>query len=320
MNQPAVRQLSFSFSFPSSTEPFDPPTTDPLPRSEEMILAAIIRQGKWAERQMDGKRLLPWESRELQRMTAQARVAHRALVQANVRLVHRFAARWTAAAQERGLAYEDLVQSAILGLCEAAWRFDPCRWNTRFGTFAEAWAHKAMRRAIHASLNVDIPYVDEYGGILSQAVLSCDPDHVVAERVAAAVRARGTARARRVAKWISPERIAAIRSVRRANCAASLESPSAEDSRPLTHVLHDCDSVDVEDAVIARDERRRLYRSIQDLPPHEREVIVAVLEGRSVSSVAKRRQVSRACAYRWYCSALERLRVSLCGDDLSCAT
>ena len=65
------------------------------------------------------------------------------LVNAHIGLAYSFAR----GCQNRGLPLEDLRQEALLGLLEAAERFDPGR-GTQFGTYAVHWIRKRLLAAL----------------------------------------------------------------------------------------------------------------------------------------------------------------------------
>jgi RNA polymerase primary sigma factor len=103
-----------------------------LTAEEEVGLTLLARP--------DGAMLDPGGFAEL---TGQARAAADAMFMHNVRLAHSVAQGYLG----QGLEYDDLVQSAMLGLIRAVERFDPFS-GFKFSTYATWWLRQSVTRAI----------------------------------------------------------------------------------------------------------------------------------------------------------------------------
>lgn len=114
-----------------------------LTEDAEHALGAQVQTGRAAQRLAAVHRAPPGIRRCLMALTASMRAARDTLVLANVRLalsvVQRYACDRTDPA--------DLVQQGMLGLLEAAERYDP-RIGVRFATYAIHWIRKHVGNAI----------------------------------------------------------------------------------------------------------------------------------------------------------------------------
>ncbi|MCD6454307.1 MAG: sigma-70 family RNA polymerase sigma factor, partial [Candidatus Aminicenantes bacterium] len=75
------------------------------------------------------------------------------LIEGNLRFVVKYASKF----KGYGVPFEDLVEEGVLGLIEAAKRFDPNK-NVKFLSYAGWWVREAILEAIHRGTRaVDIP-------------------------------------------------------------------------------------------------------------------------------------------------------------------
>jgi RNA polymerase sigma factor (sigma-70 family) len=117
---------------------------DLLTKHEETRLAKLIEAGREASSiETSAFELTAAKRRELRRVAAQGEEAHRAFIQANLRLVVSIAKRY----QASGVPLLDLVQEGNLGLMHAVGKFD---WNKgfKFSTYATWWIRQAISRGI----------------------------------------------------------------------------------------------------------------------------------------------------------------------------
>ncbi len=100
------------------------------------------------------KPLTPEEEKEIyERIKKGDRQALKRLIEGHIRFVIKYASRFVG----YGVPFEDLVEEGILGLIEAAKRFDPNR-NVKFLSYAGWWIREAILNALHhGSRAVEIP-------------------------------------------------------------------------------------------------------------------------------------------------------------------
>jgi RNA polymerase sigma factor (sigma-70 family) len=125
-----------------------------LSKDDEAGLAQRIEDGSRAREQLECTApLTPTERRSLRRAVRDGREAHRAFVQANLRLVVSIAKRY----QRSGLPLLDLIQEGNLGLIHAVDKFD-WRKGFKFSTYATWWIRQSISRGIaNTSRTVRLP-------------------------------------------------------------------------------------------------------------------------------------------------------------------
>jgi RNA polymerase sigma factor (sigma-70 family) len=115
-----------------------------LTKVEEIRLAKIIDAGREASSiEASAQAFTTAKKRQLRRTVVEGEEAHRAFIQANLRLVVSIAKRY----QASGVPLLDLVQEGNLGLIHAVGKFD---WNKgfKFSTYATWWIRQAISRGI----------------------------------------------------------------------------------------------------------------------------------------------------------------------------
>ena len=114
-----------------------------LSRQEETNLAELIGDGEKARQALLNGKYLAGNSLELQLRISNGREAFCHLIEANIRLVISIAKTY----QNRGLPFEDLIQSGNVGLLRAAKKFDHAL-GFKFSTYATWWIRQAIGQAI----------------------------------------------------------------------------------------------------------------------------------------------------------------------------
>lgn len=103
------------------------------------MLGAAIMAGIDAEQEIASGAVSSAQRPELERLVARGLVAQRAMVEANLRLVVLFAAKW----RRDNVPLEDLIQEGNIGLLRAVQRFD-WRKGFKFSTYAAWWIRQAL--------------------------------------------------------------------------------------------------------------------------------------------------------------------------------
>jgi RNA polymerase sigma factor (sigma-70 family) len=117
---------------------------DLLSKSDEQDLARRIEDGVVAQRQLEtAQALAPRERNALRRAVRRGHEAHRAFVEANLRLVVSIAKRY----QRSGVPLLDLIQEGNLGLIHAVDKFE-WRRGFKFSTYATWWIRQSISRGI----------------------------------------------------------------------------------------------------------------------------------------------------------------------------
>ncbi len=115
-----------------------------LSTQQEVELAMALEAGKRASSRLEKDEHLTSEDRTiLDAQVRQGEIAHKRLVEANLRLVVSIARRYVG----RGMPMLDLIQEGNLGLMRAVDRFD-YRRGFKFSTYASWWIRQAISRAI----------------------------------------------------------------------------------------------------------------------------------------------------------------------------
>ena len=120
---------------------------EPLPAEEEARLARLVAGGKDARSRLTEPGIPAAERRRLEEAARQGRDALVQLVERNLGLVMRMTRRY----RWSGIPVIDLFQEGVLGLLQAADRFDWTR-GTPFGAYASWWVRHAMSRAVGGTM------------------------------------------------------------------------------------------------------------------------------------------------------------------------
>ena len=179
------------------------------------------------------------------------------LINSNLRLVIKFARRY----QGHGLALQDLVQEAMLGLIRAAEKFD-WRRGYKFSTYAVLWIKQAIQRGLdNTGRPVRIPaHVAQRERTVNRTEselsvqLNRDPsDEEVAERAK-----------------LPLDEVKAIRDLTRVT--TSLDAPVGDGDTSLGELRTDS-VASVEDEILERQQESAVGTALATLPEEERRVI-----------------------------------------------
>lgn len=186
--------------------------------------------------------------------------ALRRLVSSNIRFVVKLARPY----RHADMPFEDLIAEGLLGLIEAARRFDPDQ-GFRFVTCAVWWVRKSLLAALREQTRV-------------VRVPSFQRRKVSEIHAAAESLTRRLGRAPERAELSSALGLAEARLDRilaRAATEFSIDQPVAEsgDGLRIADTLPDASCVDLEDDLIRRESIDLLVESLAELPPQERDVL-----------------------------------------------
>jgi RNA polymerase primary sigma factor len=230
---------------------------EPLPPEEEARLARLVAEGRNARTRLDDPDVPADERQRLEEIAERGREALGALVEHNLPLVVRMTRRY----RWSGVPTLDLFQEGVLGLLQAAERFDWTR-GTPFGAYAFWWVRHAMAKAVR--------------------------DATTSVRLSRHARSslRRLARERNVdpsASWGQLGERSGVDPGEAKNLAPLLGTPLSLDARAgpnqtvsLTDLLADRDAEEAMEEVLVAAEAERLLRiADRELTPRERRIIEA---------------------------------------------
>ena len=126
-----------------------------LTGEEEIALAKRIEVGLFAKHKMQ-ETDDPVQREELEWLAEDGEAAKRHFIEANLRLVVKYAKQPKYA--NRGLELLELVQAGNMGLIRAVEKFDYTK-GFKFSTYAEDWIEKTIRLALHnVDRSIDLPH------------------------------------------------------------------------------------------------------------------------------------------------------------------
>ncbi|MBI3983847.1 RNA polymerase sigma factor RpoD/SigA, partial [Candidatus Microgenomates bacterium] len=185
------------------------------------------------------------------RVQAGDKEAFEAMVNANLRLVVKFAGHF----RGRGLQFLDLIQEGNIGLMKAVEKFDPERGN-RFSTYAVNWIKQSVRRAVaDQSRTIRLPVhmserVGKIRGVVERYVAEHGTEPSITE----------VATATNLSESAIEEAVTFATRTR----LTSLESPiGKDDDARLIDLLPDDRTADFVDEIVNRDEDRQLLIDIE---------------------------------------------------------
>jgi RNA polymerase primary sigma factor len=218
------------------------------------------------------------------------------LINSNLRLVIKFARRY----QGHGLALQDLVQEAMLGLIRAAEKFD-WRRGYKFSTYAVLWIKQAIQRGLdNTGRPVRIP------AHVAQRERTV---HRVEAELSARLNREPTEEEIAIQAKVPVDEVRAIRDLTRVT--NSLDAPVGEGETTLGELRSES-TASVEDEIVERQQEKAVDTALATLPADERRVIQLRFGtgGRpetSLREVARELGVSQERARQLEAKALRRL-------------
>jgi RNA polymerase primary sigma factor len=184
--------------------------------------------------------------------------ARERMIESNLGLVHAVARTY----RGRGVAFDDLVQEATVGLVRAVEGFDHRR-GLKFSTYAVWWIRRSILDALAGSNVIRIP-------------ARANRQLTAVRRAEVELRQIGTRSASdaEIARHTGLG-VATVRSLRdAARVTASLDTPVGEDATPLVDLLADERIVDPTESAIAREDCDEISAMLRLLPERHREVLI----------------------------------------------
>ena len=226
-------------------------------------------------------------------------VAFDRMVMCNARLVVKMAKPY----RNQGIPFEDLISEGMLGLMEAAQRFDPDQGN-RFVTCAVWWIRKALLRALRNQTRlVRVP-----------AFQSRREGEIRAAEQALRVQLGRVPDRQEIAARLDAPVQYVDKILNRNTSEFSLNEPVSDgESTTWSDRLAELEPVDQEDDLIRREELDLIQQALSELPEREREVIerrygIQRVQPEVLRQLGDGLGLSRERVRQIECQARERLR------------